>query len=104
MRLKLGRGLPDHYRRAIRLAIACGCLTGIGFSFIGVPGYEGLVLALKWAALTCPVVTMPLLGKTAQVGAERLLGTVLGGTLGYVAAAAATHNWTMVSERGARAP
>ena len=33
-----------------------------------------------------------------------VLGTVLGGTLGYVAAAAATHNWTMVSERGARAP
>ena len=108
------------------------------------------MLLLKWACLTLPVVTMPLLGKasgrggaqlaqrllpcrcaagtpaqqarpllllrsvtcaehprspcrplqrllqTAQVGAERVLGTILGGLLGLVADGLATNWWTLV--------
>ena len=32
----------------------------------------------KWAAITCVVVTAPVLGKVAQVSLERTLGTVSG--------------------------
>eukprot|EP00891_Asterochloris_glomerata_P007742 jgi/Astpho2/7742/fgenesh1_pg.00116_%23_10_t len=38
----------------------------------------------KWAAITCVVVTAPVLGKVAQVSLERTLGTVSGGLLGLL--------------------
>lgn len=120
------------------------CLSALGFTWIGVPGREPAVLLLKWACLTLPVVTMPLLGKasgrgglarrllscrraagntgtssptlhlhhvrrhlshapslrrwlqTTQVGAERLLGTIIGGLLGLLADGVATNWWTLV--------
>ena len=58
-------------------------------------------MLVKWAALTCPVVTMPLLGKTSQVSFERALGTVVGGALGFLATALATRWWTLVSAAAA---
>ena len=38
--------------------------------------------SMNWAAITCIVVTAPLIGKVAQVAADRLLGTVIGGFIG----------------------
>ena len=69
MRLKSKHNIPDHYRRAVRLGIAVFCLSALGFTWIGVPGREPAVLLLKWACLTLPVVTMPLLGKASVGGA-----------------------------------
>ena len=40
--------------------------------------------ACKWAAITAAIVAQPLIGKASQVGGERILGTVLGGAMGYV--------------------
>jgi hypothetical protein len=40
-------------------------------------------MGCKWAAITCVVVTVPLIGKTAQVSLERTIGTVTGGILGF---------------------
>jgi uncharacterized membrane protein YccC len=95
MRLKSKHNIPDHWRRAVRLGVAVFCLSALGFSWIGVPGREPAVLLLKWACLTLPVVTMPLLGKTTQVGMERVLGTIIGGTLGLLADGVATKWWTL---------
>lgn len=164
MRLKSKHNIPDHWRRAVRLGVAVFCLSALGFTWIGVPGREPAVLLLKWACLTLPVVTMPLLGKaslgvvgggrrgkllqgfepaslsrlacgavgkgvrnccfpprslitmpllshtaaycssvrthpklqTTQVGAERVLGTIIGGLLGLLADGIATKWWTLV--------
>jgi hypothetical protein len=103
MSTRLARCLkvPDHYRRAIRLSLAVALLSAVGFSLVGRPGHANTVAVLKWALLTCPVVTMPLLGKTSQVSFERALGTVAGGALGFLATAVATHWWTLVSGTGA---
>ncbi len=38
---------------------------------------------LKWSAITCIVVSAPVIGRAAQTGAERILGTVTGGFLGF---------------------
>lgn len=97
MRLKAKEAVPDHYRRAVRLATATAIVATLGFSLASRPGYEKgpLVLILKWALITLPVVTMPLLGKTSQVGAERVLGTIAGGLLGFLASAVATGWWTL---------
>lgn len=55
--------VPDHIRRGIRLGIAILILSSIGFSIVGREGCENWVPVFKWGLLTCPVVTMPLLGK-----------------------------------------
>jgi hypothetical protein len=39
----------------------------------------------KWAAITCVVVTVPIIGKVAQVSIERSLGTIIGGRQEIVA-------------------
>ena len=139
MLLRRKTAVPDHWRRAARLGAAVALLSCIGLSLITREGHAGLIMAIKWACLTCPVVTMPLLGKvrilililkragtdalplplsvhpprcwrppihpaihqnnclqTAQVGFERSLGTVIGGSLGFLASAAATRCWTLV--------
>lgn len=88
--------VPDHYRRAIRLSVAVLLLSAVAFPLVGRPGCEPYVMLLKWALLTCPVVTMPLLGKVSQVSFERALGTIIGGALGFWATALATHWWTLV--------
>lgn len=99
MRLRAREAVPDHWRRAVRLSLAISLLGVLGYSLVSRPAYQRgpLVLVVKWAMITLPVVTMPLLGKTSQVGAERILGTVAGGILGFLAAAAATHWWTLQS-------
>lgn len=42
------------------------------------PYANDIAKACKWAAITCVVVTVPVLGKVTQVGAERTLGTIIG--------------------------
>ncbi|KAL4422455.1 hypothetical protein ABPG75_008652 [Micractinium tetrahymenae] len=97
MRLRAKEAVPDHWRRAVRLSVAISLLGILGYSLVSRPPYQRgpLVLVVKWAMITLPVVTMPLLGKTSQVGAERILGTVAGGILGFLAAAVATNWWTL---------
>lgn len=63
MRLRSHQAIPDHIRRAVRLSTAILVLSSVGFSLVGRPGCQKYVLLIKWALLTCPVVTMPLLGK-----------------------------------------
>ncbi|PSC74075.1 aluminum-activated malate transporter 10 [Micractinium conductrix] len=97
MRLRSREAVPDHWRRALRLSLAVGLLGAVGFNLVSRPSYERgpAVPVVKWALITLPVVTMPLLGKTSQVGAERILGTILGGALGFLASAVATNWWTL---------
>lgn len=47
---------------------------------------------LKWSAITCIVVSAPVIGRAAQTGAERILGTVTGGFLGFGYARLSLHN------------
>ena len=63
MLLRRKHAVPDHWRRAARLGVAVALLSYIGLSLATGEGHEGLIMAIKWACLTCPVVTMPLLGK-----------------------------------------
>jgi hypothetical protein len=63
MLLRRKHAVPDHLRRAARLGAAVALLSSIGFTLTTGEGPEGLIMAIKWACLTCPVVTMPLLGK-----------------------------------------
>ncbi len=78
---------PEHLRRSLRLVLGVTLPCLIGF---GVIGPEHLVYsdeikgACKWAAITAAIVAHPLLGQASQVGSERVLGTVLGGSVGYV--------------------
>lgn len=73
MLLKSKQSVPDHYRRAAWLGCAVFVLASFGFSWIGIPGREGVVMLLKWALLTLPVVTMPLLGKVSRVSCRKHL-------------------------------
>ncbi|WPT13713.1 hypothetical protein PSENEW3_00001552 [Picochlorum sp. SENEW3] len=78
---------PEHLRRSLRLVLGVTLPCLVGF---GVVGPEHLVYsdeikgACKWAAITAAIVAHPLLGELSQVGTERLVGTVLGGSVGYV--------------------
>ncbi|CAL8462165.1 g1696 [Coccomyxa elongata] len=82
--------LPDPYPNAIRVALAVFTATAIGYGIV-LPEHgvhttyaRQFSQASKWAAITCVVVNAPVIGKIAQTGAERILGSVAGGTLGYV--------------------
>lgn len=66
MRLRSKDAVPDHWRRAWRLGIAVFTLSAVGFSLIGT-GNDAAVMLCKWATLTLPVVTMPLLGKASAL-------------------------------------
>lgn len=65
MRLRRAAPMPDEWRRGLRLGLAVLLLSSLGFTLIDRPGYESAVMTLKWACLTLPVVTMPLLGKVS---------------------------------------
>ncbi|BDA46028.1 hypothetical protein COCOBI_08-1200 [Coccomyxa sp. Obi] len=82
--------LPDPYPNAIRVALAVFTATAIGYGYV-LPEHgvhttyaRQFSQASKWAAITCVVVNAPVIGKIAQTGAERILGSVAGGTLGYL--------------------
>ena len=93
--------VPAHVRRATRTAIGVGIACGLGYGILlplgthllplvqmsaqvartstdSGPYANDIAKACKWAAITCVVVTVPVLGKVTQVSFERTLGTVIG--------------------------
>ncbi|KAK9809523.1 hypothetical protein WJX73_008638 [Symbiochloris irregularis] len=84
-----GLGLSDVQQRAFRLSLTVLIACFIGYGVV-LPG-EGIHVtykkpfsqACKWAAITSVVVTLPVIGKVAQTGVERMAGTIVGGWLGY---------------------
>lgn len=80
--------VSEHKRRALRLFLGVLIPCSVGY---GVVGPEHLALSkdvqtiAKWAAITAAIVgAQPLIGKATQVGADRVLGTVLGGFCGAI--------------------
>ncbi|GAX75211.1 hypothetical protein CEUSTIGMA_g2655.t1 [Chlamydomonas eustigma] len=77
---------PDWIRRAIRLSV-CFVLFGLLAHAIDYPDNYGLAKELhttfSWAAITCTVVTAPLIGKVSEVSTYRIIGTVVGGLWGF---------------------
>ena len=79
--------LPEYKRRAIRLALGVGIPCFVGFGVVGPEHLQWSAAAAticKWAAITAAIVNQPLIGKATQVGAERVIGTVLGGLCGFL--------------------
>jgi hypothetical protein len=67
------------------LGVSIPCLVGFGVIGPELVRFSGSVSsACKWAAITAAIVAQPLIGKASQVGFERLLGTLIGGGVGYV--------------------
>lgn len=87
--------LTDDARHAgARLAIAVFIATAIGFGMalpllpsrgFSVATADSIAAACKWAAMTCIVVQTPHVAKVGQTGAERVLGTIVGGAAGFAA-------------------
>jgi hypothetical protein len=80
-------GIPEYKRRALRLALGVLLPCLVGYGVIGpehIKESEDAQVLAKWAAITAAIVAQPLIGKAAQVGADRVLGTVLGGASGVV--------------------
>ncbi|KAK9843259.1 hypothetical protein WJX74_009376 [Apatococcus lobatus] len=96
--------LPDYVQRAIRLGTAVFIAASIGFELISPE--LGLHLdyprqwtqACKWAAITCIVINAPVLGKVAQTGVERIIGTLVGGICGYAVFRIGSNFWGPVSD------
>ncbi|EFJ48876.1 hypothetical protein VOLCADRAFT_90583 [Volvox carteri f. nagariensis] len=80
--------VPDWTRRAARLSIAVIFFGILGHCAQFPPEYQMFASNFRqscnWAAITCIVVTAPLIGKVAQVAFDRLLGTAVGGFIGCV--------------------
>lgn len=79
--------LSEHTRRSFRLFLGVCIPCLVGFGVIGpehVRYSDAVSSACKWAAITAAIVAQPLIGKASQVGFERLLGTLIGGGVGYV--------------------
>eukprot|EP00198_Chlamydomonas_reinhardtii_P008113 XP_001697450.1 predicted protein [Chlamydomonas reinhardtii] len=80
--------VPDWQRRATRLSIAVCFFGMLGHSIPFPPEHAALATSFRqscnWAAITSIVVTAPLIGKVAQVAFDRLLGTAVGGFLGFL--------------------
>ncbi|GLI59386.1 hypothetical protein VaNZ11_001252 [Volvox africanus] len=80
--------VPDWTRRATRLSIALVFFGILGHCAKFSPEHQVFASNFRqscnWAAITCIVVTAPLIGKVAQVAFDRLLGTAVGGLIGCV--------------------
>ncbi|KAL6760710.1 hypothetical protein V8C86DRAFT_3190339 [Haematococcus lacustris] len=82
--------IPDWVRRGIRLFIALFLFGLLGHGLWAPPGFpkaylDELVRSSAWAGVTCIMLTAPLIGRVAQTSTERALGTILGGSLGFIA-------------------
>lgn len=85
--LPIRERLSEHTRRSIRLFLGVSIPCLVGFGVVGpehVVYSNAVSSACKWAAITAAIVAQPLIGKASQVGFERLLGTLIGGGVGYV--------------------
>lgn len=79
--------VPEYKRRALRLALGVFLPCYVGFGLLVLeesPLALSAQTACKWAAISATVVAQPIIGKASQVGFERILGTVLGGFIGFV--------------------
>ncbi|GIL77400.1 hypothetical protein Vretifemale_6863 [Volvox reticuliferus] len=80
--------VPDWTRRATRLSISLIFFGILGHCAKFSPEHQVFASNFRqscnWAAITCIVVTAPLIGKVAQVAFDRLLGTAVGGFIGCV--------------------
>ncbi|GAX83155.1 hypothetical protein CEUSTIGMA_g10581.t1 [Chlamydomonas eustigma] len=91
--------VPDWVRRSIRLSL-CLMLFGLLSHAINYP--DGLAKELQksfnWAAITCTVVTAPLIGKVSEVSTYRIIGTVSGGLWGFLMFMVGTHTLTTMED------
>lgn len=56
------------------------------------------IQSFKWCAITCVVVSAPVIGKVAQVGIERVVGTVVGGLTGYAVYMLGSQVWNETTD------
>lgn len=79
------RNTPDWVRRSIRLSI---CLVTFGLlgHTVHYPGFWAAEVSksFNWAAITCIVVTAPLIGKASETANYRVVGTISGGLWGFL--------------------
>lgn len=59
-------------------------MVGYSINVDSVANSEYVQAAAKWAGITATIVAQPLLGSAARTGAERVLGTILGGACGLL--------------------
>eukprot|EP00798_Chlamydomonas_sp_ICE-L_P030402 gene30402-35407_t len=81
------RSTPDWIRRSIRLS-SCLIIFGLlGHALILQGASSHIVDEIKkasnWAAITCVVVSSPLIGKVAEVSVLRVIGTALGAFVSF---------------------
>jgi uncharacterized membrane protein YccC len=77
------RLFQGEHRRALRVAIAIFVACALGYSIeLDSENAAWLKAACKWSAITSAIVAHPLIGKCAKTGAERVLGTIVGGCVG----------------------
>ena len=79
--------VPEYLRRSLRLGLGVTLPCLVGFGVIGpehVAYSDAAKNACKWAGITAAIVAQPLIGQASKVGGERLLGTLLGGTIGLL--------------------
>ncbi|KAL6765926.1 Fusaric acid resistance protein-like-domain-containing protein [Haematococcus lacustris] len=80
------RSTPDWIRRSVRLSLALSFFGLMGHTVHWHPEYaDKIKQSCNWAAITCVVVTAPLIGKVAEVSVYRIIGTIIGGAIGYLA-------------------
>lgn len=93
-----------HVQRGIRLAIAVFIACVVGYGVIlpqgGVHDHyaKQWIQSFKWCAITCVVVSAPVIGKVAQVGIERVVGTVIGGWTGYAVYILGSQVWNETTD------
>ena len=78
------RNTPDWVRRSIRLSLSLVIFGLLGHS-IHYPGQwsSEVSKSFNWAAITCVVVTAPLIGKASETANYRVVGTISGGLWGF---------------------
>ncbi|KAL3144934.1 hypothetical protein ABBQ32_003441 [Trebouxia sp. C0010 RCD-2024] len=94
-----------HVQRGIRLALAVlvACVLGYGVVLprgISIHDHYATqwMQSFKWCAITCVVVSAPVIGKVAQVGIERVVGTVIGGWTGYAVYMLGSQVWNTTTD------
>ncbi|KAL0033900.1 hypothetical protein WJX77_010072 [Trebouxia sp. C0004] len=79
-----------HTKRGIRLGLAVGIELFLGYVLVAPLGGELTPLAVQvqegcmWAAFTSMVITAPVVGKLSRQSLEQIIGTLVGGVLGYL--------------------
>ncbi|CAL5227833.1 g10862 [Coccomyxa viridis] len=92
--------LKEPYTNALQVAIAVFIATALGYGIV-LPDAavqsayaRQFSQACKWSAITSLTISAPVIGKVAQTGAERILGTFVGGSLGFLTYIVGRTFWT----------